>query len=150
MGSQIHTYYTAALAPPLALVLGITVDMLVINRTSQVMRVSGAVLALASLLSSWLILGGTAEWPSWLPTAVLGGGTLAVSSLVIRPPIPRVEGIAAGVLAAALLCGPGRHQGLRLGGSQLRQSKRCAAAVGVRTSCYAHRWLRRDRPIANA
>ncbi|MCU1515348.1 MAG: glycosyl transferase family 39 [Pseudarthrobacter sp.] len=106
MGSQIHTYYTAALAPPLALVLGITLDSVIMNRKSPVMRVSGAVIALAALLSSWLILSGTAGWPSWLPMAVLGVGALAVSSLVIRPPNPRVEGIAAAVLAAALLCGP--------------------------------------------
>ena len=69
MGDQIHTYYTATLAPPLALVLGLTLDTLVSNRDSPLTRLGGAAVALIALLSSWLILTGTTEWPNWLPTA---------------------------------------------------------------------------------
>jgi 4-amino-4-deoxy-L-arabinose transferase-like glycosyltransferase len=106
MGNQIHTYYTAALAPPLALVLGITLDSLITNRKSGLIRAGGAVIALAALLSSTLILSGTSEWPAWLPGVLTGAGILALSSLAIRPPNPTFEAAAAGVLAAVLLCGP--------------------------------------------
>ncbi|WP_142057549.1 glycosyltransferase family 39 protein [Pseudarthrobacter sp. B4EP4b] len=106
MGDQIHTYYTATLAPPLALVLGLTLDTLVSNRDSPLTRLGGATVALIALLSSWLILTGTAEWPNWLPTAVLGIGIAAIAALVIKPPTLKMERVAAWFLAASLLCGP--------------------------------------------
>jgi 4-amino-4-deoxy-L-arabinose transferase-like glycosyltransferase len=106
MGNQIHTYYTAALAPPLALVLSITLDKLVVKRKSLLLRIVGATLALVGLLTTWLIMSGTSGWPGWLPSAVLGVGIAATAALVIEPPTHRIESAAAGLLAASLLLGP--------------------------------------------
>lgn len=106
MGDQIHTYYTAALAPPLALVLGIAVDALIRLPTSFFVRITGLIIALTGLLTSWLILGGTVAWPDWLPTTVLVVGIVSVSALVIRPPDRKVEATAALLLGGSLLCGP--------------------------------------------
>lgn len=106
MGNQIHTYYTAALAPPLALVLGVALELLIIKRRSLRFRLFGATTALTALLSSWLILAGTTGWPEWLPSAVLGLGIAALSALVLRPPTRKIEAVAAGLLAISLLCGP--------------------------------------------
>lgn len=105
MGDQIHTYYTATLGPPLALVLGITLNMLISGRNSLLMRIGGAVIALVSLLTAWLVLG-SAEWPSYLPGIVLIVGIGAIAALVIKPPAIKVEFGAAGLLAIALLTGP--------------------------------------------
>lgn len=106
MGNQIHTYYTAALAPPLALVLGITLDALIANRGSLRTRLSGAATAFTALLSSWLILSGTTGWPDWMPNTILGVGIGALAALVVRPPTRKIELTAAAFLAASLLCAP--------------------------------------------
>jgi len=106
MGNQIHTYYTAALAPPLALILGIAVDYVSTNRQSLPRRLLGAFIALVGLMSSWLIFQGTLGWPTWLPIAVLGSGLTAIAALTLRPPTQVVESVAAVFLATTLLCGP--------------------------------------------
>ncbi|MGO4186069.1 glycosyltransferase family 39 protein [Pseudarthrobacter sp. TAF60_1] len=106
MGNQIHTYYTAALAPPLAFVLGLAVEALGVARGSLKFRLFGAIIALSALLSSWLILSGTTGWPVWLPTVVLSLGIACLSALVLKPPTPKIEAIAASLLAVSLLCGP--------------------------------------------
>lgn len=106
MGDQIHTYYTVALAPPLALVLAVALAGLIATWSSLKFRLIGASIALTALLSSWLILGGTLGWPDWLPTVVLGVGIASISALLVRPPSHKVEAAAAAVLCATVLCGP--------------------------------------------
>ncbi|PNI10587.1 glycosyl transferase [Arthrobacter sp. AFG7.2] len=106
MGNQIHTYYTAAIAPPLALVLGVALHSVLIARSSVVVRLGGAICALAALLTTWLVLAGTSEWPTWLPNTVLTTGIIAISALIIRPPSRRIEIFAAVTLVGAVLSGP--------------------------------------------
>lgn len=106
MGNQIHTYYTAALAPPLALVLGLTVDTVLGGRDRRRLRFVGAAIALAAVLSSWLIFAGTAGWPEWLVFGSLGAGIISIAALVIKPPTTKIEGVAAVILGASLLAGP--------------------------------------------
>lgn len=105
MGEQIHTYYTAALGPPLALVLGLTLNTLISKRNSLLTRLGGAVIAIVALLTAWLVLG-SAEWPNWIPPIVLGVGLAAVAVLVVKPPAIRIERGAAALLAIAMLIGP--------------------------------------------
>ncbi|WP_285249442.1 glycosyltransferase family 39 protein [Pseudarthrobacter sp. fls2-241-R2A-168] len=107
MGNQIHTYYTAALGPAMALVLGIALAAFTRTRSSRLVRAIGAAVALTGLLTSWLIMGGTILWPDWLPTIVLGAGIASVSALAIRPPNRKVEAVAALLLGASLLFGQG-------------------------------------------
>ncbi|MFC4394932.1 ArnT family glycosyltransferase [Arthrobacter sedimenti] len=106
MGNQIHTYYTAALGPPLALVLGLTVDLLIRQRRRTWIRVTGTILGLTALLSSWLICSGTTLWPEWLPTTILLSGICALAALAVKAPSPKIHRGAATFLAAALLTGP--------------------------------------------
>ncbi|WP_159631396.1 glycosyltransferase family 39 protein [Arthrobacter sp. 8AJ] len=106
MGNQIHTYYTAALGPPLALVLGLTLEAIIRQRHRLSVRLAGATIALVALLSSWLIMSGTSLWPEWLPTADLLIGICALAALVIKAPSPSIHAGAVAVLAAALLTGP--------------------------------------------
>lgn len=106
MGNDIHTYYTAALAPPLAMVLGIAMHVSIKMRRSLKYKLPGAVIAFTALTCCWLILGGTSGWPDWLGTTVLTIGVVSISALVLRPPSAKVEVVFALVLCAALLCGP--------------------------------------------
>lgn len=106
MGDQIHTYYTAALAPPLALTVGMFTDELIRNSTEKIVRLVGSVVALSMLITSWLILGGLTEWPIWLPGVILVLGILGLSALAIKPPTIKVELVAACLLLVSVLCGP--------------------------------------------
>lgn len=106
MGDQIHTYYTAALAPPLALTIGMFTDELIRSSTEKVVRLVGSVVALSMLITSWLILGGLTEWPAWLPGVILVLGILGLSALAIKPPTIKVELVAACLLVVSILCGP--------------------------------------------
>lgn len=106
MGNQIHTYYTAAVVPPLALTLGLVFDYVVTNRHSALARLLGTFIASIGLLSSWLILQGTLGWPAWMPIAVLGTGLTAIAALIVRPPTQVIQAFAAGLLATAVLFGP--------------------------------------------
>ncbi|MCD5341616.1 glycosyltransferase family 39 protein [Arthrobacter sp. AK04] len=107
MGSQIHTYYTAALAPPLSLVIGVAADMYVRHLQSSVwVRLATAIAVLGGAGSSWLLLSSVVGWPDWLPITVLACGILGASMLAVVPP-NRVLLSAGGLLAVgALLAGP--------------------------------------------
>ena len=105
MGDQIHTYYTAALAPPLAITAGMVTDTVALRRTSKY-RLLSSIIGLAGVLTSWLILNGLEHWPSWLPTAVLCIGVLSVSIYSVQAPWPVVERAAGALLTGVLLLGP--------------------------------------------
>lgn len=106
MGNQIHTYYTAALAPALAIVAGISVDMFTRNRRSVVIRATSTLTLVVATLTSWMLLGSTSGWPAWLPTLVLSTGMLAASLLITNPPTWRISAFACTLAVAALLAGP--------------------------------------------
>lgn len=107
MGDQIHTYYTAALAPPLSLAIGIASDLYFKERhASTVIRLvmSGAVFAGA--LSSWLLLSSVMGWPNWLPTAVICSGALGASMLAVEAPNRWLLSVALASSAVSVLAGP--------------------------------------------
>lgn len=107
MGDQIHTYYTAALAPPLSLVLGVGVDMYAKHRRSSVIvRSTAAFAVLIGTASSWLLLNSVVGWPDWLPTAVLAVGTVAASMLAIVAPNRTLLSVGGLAAVTALLIGP--------------------------------------------
>lgn len=87
MGDQIHTYYTAALAPPLSLVIGIAADLYIKHRrSSPVIRLTTGLAVLSGGATSWLILNSVVGWPGWLPTAVIAAGGLGAAMLMLLPP----------------------------------------------------------------
>ncbi|WP_314213947.1 glycosyltransferase family 39 protein [Pseudarthrobacter equi] len=106
MGDQLHTYYTAALAPPIALTVGVFTDEIIRNANERKVRLSGSAVALSMLLTSWLILGGLTGWPDWLPGATLILGILSLSALAVKPPTIKVDLVAACLLLVSVLCGP--------------------------------------------
>ncbi|MBT2532068.1 glycosyltransferase family 39 protein [Arthrobacter sp. ISL-48] len=107
MGDQIHTYYTAALAPPLSLVIGVAVDLYVKHRrSSRMIRSAVAVAALGGAASSWLLLNSVVGWPSWLPTAVIAVGALGATMLMVVAPNRAMLVVGVLVTMSALLAGP--------------------------------------------
>lgn len=106
MGNQIHTYYTAALAPALAIVVGLSVDTFTRHRDSVAIRLTSTLTLVVASLTSWMLLSSTWGWPTWLPTLVLSCGILAAALLITKPPTWGITAFACTIAVAALLAGP--------------------------------------------
>jgi 4-amino-4-deoxy-L-arabinose transferase-like glycosyltransferase len=106
----IHPYYSVALAPPIAALVGIGGSLLWARRHDPVARsVLAATLAVTALWSAAL-LGRTPAWHPGLRTAVVVAGLALAAALLAVPHLGRWGGraIAAGAVVIAL-AGPGAY-----------------------------------------
>jgi len=102
----IHTYYTVALAPAIAALVGMGGAMLWKNRARPVARAVGAVAIGVTAGWSYVLLGRTPEFLPWLRPLILIGGISAAAVLLVAPAIPRLAGTLTGVaVSLALLVG---------------------------------------------
>lgn len=106
MGNQIHTYYTEALAPPMALTVGVACAIYFQHRRLLRFRMAAAAAILSTSLCSWLILNSVVGWPIWLGNAVLFAGAIGAALAAVPPPTRWLEVCAATAAAAAMLVGP--------------------------------------------
>lgn len=106
MGNQMHTYYTSALAPALALVLGVAVDFFARNRQTRFLRICTCLAVVIASLTAWMLLGSTWGWPEWLPTTVLALGLMAATLLATRPPTRKITVFACALAICSLGIGP--------------------------------------------
>jgi 4-amino-4-deoxy-L-arabinose transferase-like glycosyltransferase len=104
MRGIIHAYYTVALAPAIAALVGMGAVLLWRHRHR---RIATVVLAVAMADTAWWsasLLGRHPQWHPWLRFVVLAGG-LAVAVLLLllaRLPAPARRAVAIGGLAVAL------------------------------------------------
>ncbi|WP_456509127.1 ArnT family glycosyltransferase [Arthrobacter sp. TE12232] len=106
MGNSFHSYYTASLAPPLALCIGIGAYVAVDLRkqaSGRVLVVLGLVLSAVCSYAMWRL--GVAM-PLTLGTTILVLVLLPAAMLTVPAPWPRLELIAGTLAAAGLLVGP--------------------------------------------
>lgn len=103
MAGIVHSYYTVALAPAVAALVGIGGATLWRGRTSVAARCALATTTAATAVWAFALLPAT--WLGWLRPAMLGVGLVAALALLGVHRMPRV--LAAGVLCAALLAGAG-------------------------------------------
>lgn len=101
MDGTIHPYYTVALAPAIAALVGITVVELWRGRVFVTPRVVLAAMSAATGVWSFVLLDRTPEWNPWLRWVVLVG-SMALAS-VIAVGVHRLGRITAVVAAAAIL-----------------------------------------------
>ncbi len=78
----IHTYYTVALAPAIAALVGIGGRMLWARRDTARARVCAAVVIAVSAGWAWELLNRTASWEPWLRTAIVIGAAASVAALI--------------------------------------------------------------------
>ena len=106
----IHTYYTVALAPAIAALVGIGGALLWQNRHQMVARVIGAAAIVATAAWAFVLLGRTPAYDPWLRPVVLALGILSAAALVSAPAVPRLTrhltGLAIGLALVAGLAGP--------------------------------------------
>jgi 4-amino-4-deoxy-L-arabinose transferase-like glycosyltransferase len=86
----IHTYYTVALAPAIAALVGMGGALLWQNRHQVMARVIGAVAILTTAGWAYALLERTPTFVPWLRPLVLATGVLGAVALVTAPFIPRL------------------------------------------------------------
>ncbi|MEU3744806.1 MULTISPECIES: ArnT family glycosyltransferase [Streptomyces] len=107
MAGIFHEYYTVALAPYLAALVGMGAAVLWEERTRWLASAALAVTVAVTAWWGWTLLGRTPDWLPWLRWAVLVAGAVAVLGLLFAGRIDRRLGLAvAGLGLAAGLAGP--------------------------------------------
>jgi 4-amino-4-deoxy-L-arabinose transferase-like glycosyltransferase len=106
MGNSFHSYYTASLAPPLAICCGIGVHLLL----NAPKKVPGRLAAVLSLIISAIFSSAVWRLGAGLPSGignVLMGIVLVSAAFLIAPaPWPHVERVAGLLAVIALMLGP--------------------------------------------
>ncbi|NLU79681.1 glycosyltransferase family 39 protein [Micromonospora sp. HNM0581] len=116
MSGIFHEYYTVALAPAVGALVGIGTTLLWRARTAATRwrRLTGT-LTLAvtiAVTAGWsaTLLDRTPDWYPWLRTAVLVGGLVAVSALLLAHRVARRVGVPAiAVSVVVALAGPAAY-----------------------------------------
>lgn len=107
MAGIFHEYYTVALAPYLAALVGMGAAVLWEERTRWLASAALAVTVAVTAWWAWTLLGRTPEWLPWLRWAVLVTGAAAAPGLLLAGRVDRRLGLAAaGLGLAAGLAGP--------------------------------------------
>ncbi|MFI8517343.1 ArnT family glycosyltransferase [Streptomyces sp. NPDC085481] len=107
MAGIFHEYYTVAMAPYLAALVGMGGAVLWEER-SRLLASAGLAAAVAvTAVWGWVLLGRTPDWQPWLRWAVLVTGCAAALGLLLAGRVDRRLGLAAaGLGLAAGLAGP--------------------------------------------
>ncbi len=82
MAGIFHEYYTVALAPAIAALVGIGADLAWRHRHQLVVRLVTGVAVVGSALWAADLLGRATDWNGWLRPLVLVGGLVAAAALV--------------------------------------------------------------------
>ncbi|MFF2214571.1 ArnT family glycosyltransferase [Streptomyces antibioticus] len=107
MAGIFHQYYTVALAPYLAAVIGMGAGLLWERRSELWASISLAASVVAAASWSYVLLNRTSDYLPWLKWLVLVGGLVAALGLIFAGRITRTLALAAASLGlVAALAGP--------------------------------------------
>jgi len=110
MSGLFHNYYTVALAPAVAALVGIGAVDLWNRRENTWAAMTLAAVVAATGAWSWVLLTRTPDFVGWLRWVVPAAAILAATALAITalPTLrhPRIQSVAAGIALAAALAGP--------------------------------------------
>ncbi|MFE5485042.1 ArnT family glycosyltransferase [Streptomyces sp. NPDC056527] len=107
MAGIFHEYYTVALAPYIAALVGMGASVLWEERTRLPASATLAVTVAGTAVWGYVLLGRTPDWMPWLRWAVLIAGSAAALGLLLAGRLDRRIGLGlAGLGLAASLAGP--------------------------------------------
>jgi 4-amino-4-deoxy-L-arabinose transferase-like glycosyltransferase len=95
-----HEYYTVALAPAIAALVGIGSHLVWQRRQSLVARIVGAAAILVTAFWSSALLARAPGWNAWLRPVITVGAVVTAAVIVVGPRVARSK-----VFAAAAICG---------------------------------------------
>jgi 4-amino-4-deoxy-L-arabinose transferase-like glycosyltransferase len=106
--STINPYYTAALSPPVAAIVGVGVAAAWSKERTPISQTIGLAVVVAgtAAYAAWLVFSSAARAPGWLVPAIIAVGIAAAGliawSLVGRRSVPFAAALAAGLVAVSL------------------------------------------------
>ncbi|WP_315770333.1 ArnT family glycosyltransferase [Rhodococcoides kroppenstedtii] len=103
MAGIFHAYYTVALAPAVAALVGTGAVVIWRRRDRIASRLVLAAAVIATVVTAWILLSRSATFVPWLRIVVVVAGAVAVVGLVV-PRLTRGR-LAAATVAAALIAG---------------------------------------------
>ena len=106
MGDGIHTYYTATLAPPLALIIGLGIESLISLRSRQAARLMASGTVLSATLTAWALMNSVVGWHPALTTTILFSGLGGAVLLAVKPPANWINIVACGLATVGLIAAP--------------------------------------------
>lgn len=105
MAGIFHQYYTVALAPAIAALIGMGAVLLWRNRSRWWVRFFAALAVGLTTATAWMLLSRSAEFLPWLRWAVLVGGIFATVAILL-PLSAKSAAVAALIAGAVALAGP--------------------------------------------
>lgn len=106
MGDGIHSYYTATLAPPLALVIGLGVEALRTWESRRNARLAASFTVATGTLIAWALMNTVDGWPSLLLASILASGLAGAVLLAVPPPVQWLNAAACALSTAGLIAAP--------------------------------------------
>ena len=106
MGNSFHSYYTASLAAPLALCIGLGSELLTAPGRSPQSRIAMGLAVVSSCIFSHAMWQLSASYPQQLGMGLLILGLLAAALVSVSPPWIWTHRAAAGLTIGSLLIGP--------------------------------------------
>lgn len=103
MAGIFHAYYTVALAPAVAALMGTGAVVVWRRRDRIASRLVLAAAVIATVATAWILLSRSADFVPWLKLVVVGAGVVAVVGLLV-PRLTRGR-LAAATVTAALIAG---------------------------------------------
>lgn len=118
MGNSFHSYYTASLAAPLALCVGLGAELIAGSRPIIWSRIGIGGAVLASAVFSHAMWQSSSAYPEWLGRTLLFAGLIAGTLLLIPAPRKWVTHGASWLAIGSLLVGPVFCSAISLGSPQ--------------------------------
>ncbi len=110
MAGIFHAYYTVALAPAIAALVGIGASILWDKRESHVATLGAAFVIAMTSVMAFVLLDRSTDFLPWLKYVVVAAGTAAAFLIVLHRLLPRRAVVAAIATAlAAVLVGPAAY-----------------------------------------
>ncbi len=106
MGNSFHSYYTASLAVPLALCIGLGADLLARSGRTASSRIGLAAALIASSIFSHAMWQLSSVYPEWLSKTSFFLGLISAAVLSVPAPKWWIRRLASWVAIGALLVGP--------------------------------------------
>jgi 4-amino-4-deoxy-L-arabinose transferase-like glycosyltransferase len=113
MTGTVHTYYTVALAPAVAALLGIVTPRLWQSRSTLLSRFGLSSMLLSTGVWSYVLLDRTPSWHPWIRIAVVALCAVAIAGLwlesILRRFVPRVAMVIGVAALVGSLLGPAAY-----------------------------------------